>query len=154
MRGIWYRRYRRGIGGWSDLTQHIEYKALFLIGFLRSIQNSMDIKLLLYWKLLLSCTAYRECHCVKSVHIRSHSGPHFSRIFPHLDWIRSDTEHLSVSLRISPYSVRMRKNAGKMRTRITPNTDSFYAVWLCLKKAVKYYLEVFCEKYAHCRQLY
>ena len=39
-------------------------------------------------------------HCVKSVRIRS----------------------------ISPYSVRMRKNAGKMRTRITPNTDTFYAV--------------------------
>ena len=29
---------------------------------------------------------------------------------------------------ISPYSVRMRENAGKMRTRITPNTDTFYAV--------------------------
>ena len=31
-------------------------------------------------------------------------------------------------LRISPCSVRMRENAGKMRTRITPNTDTFYAV--------------------------
>ena len=29
---------------------------------------------------------------------------------------------------ISPYSVRMRENEGKVRTRITPNTDSFYAV--------------------------
>ena len=29
---------------------------------------------------------------------------------------------------ISPYSVQMRENAGKMRTRITPNTDTFYAV--------------------------
>ena len=38
--------------------------------------------------------------------------------FPHLDWIRS----------ISPYSVRMRENAGKMRIRVTLNTDSFYAV--------------------------
>ena len=28
-----------------------------------------------------------------------------------------------------PYSVRMRKNAGKMRTRITPNKDTFYAVY-------------------------
>ena len=26
---------------------------------------------------------------------------------------------------ISPYSVRMRQNSGKMRTRITPNTDTF-----------------------------
>ena len=31
-------------------------------------------------------------------------------------------------LLISPYSVRMRENAGKMRTRITSNTDTFYAV--------------------------
>ena len=30
--------------------------------------------------------------------------------------------------RISPYSVQMRQNAGKMRTRRTPNTDTFYAV--------------------------
>ena len=36
------------------------------------------------------------------------------------------TPYLSVF--ISLYSVRMRENAGKMRTRITPNTDSFYAV--------------------------
>ena len=28
------------------------------------------------------------------------------------------------------YSVRMRENAGKMRNRITPNTDSFYVVIL------------------------
>ena len=29
---------------------------------------------------------------------------------------------------ISPYSVQMRENAGKMRTRITPDTDTFYTV--------------------------
>ena len=57
-------------------------------------------------------------HCVKRVRIRSYSVPHFSSIFPHSDWIRRDTECLSV---FSP-------NAGKMRTRITPNTDTFYAV--------------------------
>ena len=28
----------------------------------------------------------------------------------------------------TPYSVPMRENAGKMRTRITPNTDTFYAL--------------------------
>ena len=47
-----------------------------------------------------------QYNCVKSVRIRSYSGPHFSRIFP--------------------YSVRMRENARKMRTRITPNTDSYH----------------------------
>ena len=56
-------------------------------------------------------------HCVKSVRIRSYFGPHFSRIFPQSAWIRS-----------SPYSVRMRENAGKIQTRIIPNTDTFYAV--------------------------
>ena len=28
----------------------------------------------------------------------------------------------------SPYSVRMRENAGKMQARITPNKDTLYAV--------------------------
>ena len=55
-------------------------------------------------------------HCAKSVRIRDYSGPHFSRIFAHSNWI------------VSPYSVRMRENAGKMRTRIISNTDTFYAV--------------------------
>ena len=59
-------------------------------------------------------------HCVKNVRIWSYSGSHFSRNFPHLDWKRE-------ILRISPYSVRMWENAGKMRTRVTPNTDTFYA---------------------------
>ena len=31
-------------------------------------------------------------HCVKSVRIRSYSGAHFSRIFPHSDWIRRDIQ--------------------------------------------------------------
>ena len=31
-------------------------------------------------------------------------------------------------LRISPHSVQMTGNAGKMRTSITPNTGTFYAV--------------------------
>ena len=51
-------------------------------------------------------------HLVKWVLIRSNSGPHFSRIFLHSDWIQRDTVYGEV----------------KMRTRITLNTDSFYAV--------------------------
>ena len=47
------------------------------------------------------------------------------RIFP--TFSRIWTEYGEI-LRIFPYPVQMRENAGKMRTRITPNTDSFYAL--------------------------
>ena len=32
----------------------------------------------------------RLLHCLKIVRIRSYSGPHFSHIFPHSDWMRRD----------------------------------------------------------------
>ena len=44
------------------------------------------------------------------------------RIFPAFSHIQ--TEYGS----ISPYSVRMQENSGKMQTRIIPNRDIFYAV--------------------------
>ena len=74
---------------------------------------------------LRSCGSW---HYVKSARIRSYSGPDFSRFFPHLNWIRRD------------YSVRIRENAGKMRTRITPNTDSFHAGWVKENTVKKYIL--------------
>ena len=49
------------------------------------------------------------------------------RIFPAFSRIR--TEHGEI-LRISPFLVRMRENAGKMGTIITPNTDTFYVVFI------------------------
>ena len=59
--------------------------------------------------------------CVKSVRLEVilvRIFPTFSRIQTEYGEIRS----------ISQYSVQTRKNARKMRIRITPNTDSFYAV--------------------------
>ena len=53
-------------------------------------------------------------HCVKSASIRSCSGPYFPAF-------GLNTERCSVSLRIQ-------SEYGKMRTRITPNTDTFHAV--------------------------
>ena len=55
-------------------------------------------------------------HCVKSVRIRSYSGPYF----PAFGLI---TERYFVSLRIQ-------SECGKMRTSITSNTDIFYAVFV------------------------
>ena len=41
---------------------------------------------------ILTTTAqHMKFHGVKRVQIRSYSGPHFSRIFPHSDWILRDT---------------------------------------------------------------
>ena len=53
-------------------------------------------------------------HCVKRVRIQSYSCPHFPAF-------RLNTERYGVSLRIQ-------SKCGKIRTRITPNTDTFYAV--------------------------
>ena len=46
-----------------------------------------------------------------------------ARIFPHSNWIRRDTEYLPVSV-----SLRIQSKCGKMRTRITSNTDTFHAL--------------------------
>ena len=51
---------------------------------------------------------------LKSVRIRSYSGPYFPAF-------GLNTERYSVSLRIQ-------SECGKIRTRITPNTDTFHAV--------------------------
>ena len=59
-----------------------------------------------------------KSHCVKSVHIRSYSSPYFPAF-------GLNTERYGVSLHIQSKS-------GKMRTRITPNTDNFHAV-VCLE---------------------
>ena len=49
------------------------------------------------------------------------------RIFLAFSRIRTEFGEL---LRISPYSTRMRENAGKIQTRITSNTETFYALLL------------------------
>ena len=63
-----------------------------------------------------------DYHCVKSVFIQSYSGPYFPAF-------GLNTERYGVSLRIQ-------SECGKIRTRITPNTDTFHAV---------HYLNVYLE---------
>ena len=57
-------------------------------------------------------------HCGKSVRIRSYSGLYFPTF-------GLNTERYSVSLHIQ-------SKCGKMRTRITLNTDTFHAVIVCV----------------------
>ena len=54
----------------------------------------------------------KAIQCVKSVHIWSYSGPHF---------------HAFGLMQYSA-SLRIQSECGKMRTRITSNTETFYAV--------------------------
>ena len=71
--------------------------------------------------------------CIK----KSVFGVILVRIFPAFSRIRTE---YGVIVCISPYSVRMRENAGKMQTRITLNTDTFYAVILT-RKTVLYSIQ-------------
>ena len=59
-------------------------------------------------------TDYGKRYCVKNVRILSYSGPYSPSFGP-------NTERCSVSFRIQ-------SECGKIRTRITPNTDTFYSV--------------------------
>ena len=68
-------------------------------------------------KLHFFCTVL---HCVKSVRIRSFSGPHFS----------------TFGLNREIFS-RIQPERGKMQTGKTPNTDTFYAVLLSYLKFKK-----------------
>ena len=66
---------------------------------------------------------------MKSVRFRSYSGPHFPTLELNID-------SYSVSLRI-------RSECGKMPTRITPNTQKFYAVGFFFAKIYYGYKLVF-----------
>ena len=63
---------------------------------------------------MLMQVTHKVCHCVKSVRIWSYSGPYFPAF-------ELNTERYSLSLHIQ-------SEWGKIWTRITLNTDTFYAV--------------------------
>ena len=63
---------------------------------------------------MLFCADCNVNYCAKSVLIRSYSGPNFPAF-------GLNTERYGVSFRIE-------SECGKMWTRATPNTDTFYTV--------------------------
>ena len=66
----------------------------------------------------------RNRYFMKSVHIQSYSGPHFP-VFG----LNTERDFLSF---------RIQSECGKMRTRITPNMDTSYAVRCLLAQIWKY----------------
>ena len=53
-----------------------------------------------------------DTHCVKSLRIRSFSAPYFPAFRLNMDWV----------------SLRIQSECGKIRTRKTPNADTFHSV--------------------------
>ena len=92
-------------------------------GFIAIYQNIRKVSTVGISCLLLIITTEEQKwslnHCLKIVRIRSYSGPYFLAFGLH-------TERYSISLLIQ-------SECGKIRTRIIPNTETFYAVlWTTL----------------------
>ena len=66
------------------------------------------------------CLKMKEIHCVKSVRVRSYFGFHFPAF-------ELNTERYGYLREIS---LRVQSKCRKIRSRITPNTDTFDAVIL------------------------
>ena len=104
---------RKAIGISSQVIQLSKNE--FYSQFHFSMEQSVIANIRLYSILTFVLeNARNDYHCVKSVHIRSYSGPYFPAF-------ELNTERYGVFLRIH-------SEFGKMRTRITPNTDTFHAV--------------------------
>ena len=97
---LWYDPQKHHLKSFCSRFQSLSCKTLK--GFTLSNGNLSIVKR------LFANGKLHALHCVKSVRIQSYSGPHFPRILPHSDW--------------------MRENAGKMRTKTTPNKDSLRSV--------------------------
>ena len=76
---------------------------------------------------------YPNHRCVKSVRIRSYSGPHFSHIFLHSDWITLLKERLSV---FSPNAEKCEKNVEQNNSEYT-----FYAMHFLWASYINFYLK-------------
>ena len=83
----------------------------FLVSILHSVLQWHFLLCSSSWCKHIFSTAFRNTHYVKSVRIRSHSGPY-------LPAFRLNTERYGVSLRIQ-------SECGKIQTRITANMDTF-----------------------------
>ena len=84
--------------------------------YIGGLHNSMYLLILHFFtsQLVIRQQLDKTNYCVKSVRIRSYSGPHFPAF-------GLNTERYFVSLRIQ-------SECGKIRTRITLNADTFRAM--------------------------
>ena len=108
------------LSAFSDKSIHVIVPFIYPLITSENQRFSGDIEKNIVVKWVNSCEMTINMHCVKSVRIRSYSGPHFPAF-------GLNTEKYYVSFRIQ-------SKYGKTRTRIAPNTETFYAVMLSLHK--------------------
>ena len=77
------------------------------------------------------CSLAKQLHCLKSFRIQSYSGPYFP----------------AFRLNINSVSLHIQSEWGKIGTRITPNTDTFYAVLILL--GVFLFYSSMCRSYSN-----
>ena len=106
----WFRKF----GVFIKAAKNLRYwKCLTLTPHPFPVSSPKFPKLIMFWIIFW--------HCVEDGRNWSFSGRHL----PASDWIRSNAERYFVSLRILC-------ECGKLRTRKTLNTDTFYTVWSLL----------------------
>ena len=104
----------------------LSYKVRYMLPYVTFFKRPVNVKLLFGFQAFPFVNPFHAIvlflyDCVKSVQIRAFFCSVFSRIriFPHSDWIRRDTEYLSV---FSP-------NVGKYRSKKTSYFDTFHAMY-------------------------
>ena len=104
-------------GGTSKrgLTWYFKYILIFFLGNIFPSQNIMTKSAYVFAGKFLASNAQQ---CVKSARIRSYSDRYFPAFALNTPFLS-----LSLSLRIQGQG----ECGGEMRTRISPNTDTFYA---------------------------
>ena len=98
----WYQEHLFRIFAPAAMLSYICSSSFFVLSYLSNFPS-----------LLISCSNFAildNDHCLKSVPITSYSGPYFSLIFPHSDWIMRGKGYLSV---FSPNAGKCGKNADQ-----------------------------------------
>ena len=111
------------------------------------MQLNLELDYPSYWLVLLKT---RNLHCVKRVRIRSYSGPHFSWIFPHSDWLDRDTPYLSA---FSQNAGKSGKNADQNNSKYGLFLRRVGSRWMSIERKSFWTLRVINECYVYCFSL-
>ena len=106
----------KGVASVDRIDDHEEYEATVVsLKLEASPFLNINRETYLFWSTFLVISFSKiDSHCMKSVRIRSYSGPY-------IPTFGLNTERCGLFLRIQ-------SGCGEIRARITPNTGTFYAV--------------------------